>query len=407
MKKVTMGILISVVILVGGLADEPWIQTYGSGLDTLAHDVLLLDDGGYLIVGETAADSGQEGLVHLLLMRLDEDGDVVWERTYAEGRASSGAAVLAASDGGYVVAGTIQSGDGDDADIYLLRVDAEGTERWSQSFGTPRNEFGGRLLETADGGFVIVGNSVDPNDVVADASAAGYAGFDGRSNVYVVRTDAGGNEIWSRRVATEDNVIASGGAIAADGGIVVLSHALYYPIDDNDIRLFKVDDAGVVLWSRTWEDGKASGYDLFATGDGGYLISGMQVFPGDPQCEKPDALLIKVGGDGRELWSTTVGEPDRVETAHAVTETSDGQYVCVGWQLPDFYTHQDDIYLVGFDADGSLLWESVRSTDKHNMHEVFFQHPDGSFIIAGSAARPGQPFHIQLIKTEPNRSQTE
>jgi hypothetical protein len=402
MKKVTMGVLISVVILVGGLADEPWIQTYGSGLDTLAHDVLLLDGGGYLIVGETAADSGQEGLVHLLLMRLDEDGDVVWERTYAEGRASSGAAVLAASDGGYVVAGTIQSGDGDDADIYLLRVDAEGTERWSQSFGTPRNEFGGRLLETADGGFVIVGNSVDPNDVVADASAAGYAGFDGRSNVYVVRTDAGGNEIWSRRYATEDNVIASGGAIAADGGIVVLSHALYYPIDDNDIRLFKVDGDGNEIWSRTWEEGKASGYDLIATSDGGFLISGMRSFPEDPARAKSDALLIKVDSEGNEIWLATYGEPDMVETAHAVTETADGGYVCVGWQEHDLYTWTDDILLAAHDRDGGLLWESLTRSATHNTHARILEHPDGSYVIVGSASRPGRPFRIQLLKIDPD-----
>ena len=377
---------------------ETWTRTYGDGFDRMAHDVLVLDTG-YLLVGDSVADAS--GVVHLTLMRLDDDGEVIWERTYAEGRASSGGALLAAPDGGFVIAGTIQSDDGDDADIWLLRVDEDGTELWSRIFGTSRDEFGGRLLAAANGDYIIIGNSVDPSDIVADASAAGYAGFDGRSNAYIVRTDQSGNELWARRYDTEGNVIASGGAIDDDGGIVVLSHALYYPIDDNDLRLFKLDGDGKETWSRAWEEGKASGYDFVATSDGGYLISGMQAFPEDPQREKSDALLIKVDRDGRELWSATFGEPSKIETAHAVMETFDGQYVCVGWQTQAFSTQNDNIYLVGFDKDGSLLWESVTPTAKHNMHEAIVQHPDGSLVIAGSSTLRGRTFRMQLIKAMP------
>jgi len=266
-----------------------------------------------------------------LLLRLNAAGDVVWEKTYSADRASSGAALLAASDGGFLVVGTIQSDDGDDAGICLLRIDDEGEELWSsKAFGTPRHEFGGRLLETADGGYMIVGNSVDLDDVVADPGAAVYAGFAGRSNPYLVRTNVEGNELWSRRHETQDNVIASGGAIAGDGGIVVLSYALHYLLDDNDVRLFKLDGAGDELWSRVWEERKTSGCDLLAASDGGYLISGMQAFPEAPERAKADALLIHVDADGNELWAATYGEADMIETTHAVTETADGQYVCVG-----------------------------------------------------------------------------
>jgi len=401
MKKLLLCVLAVLMTATVTVGSEPWIQTYGSGLDSLGHDVLLLEDGGYLVVADTVTQYEPVMIGHLLLMRLDADGEVVWERTYGGDRSCTGQSILAVEGGGYVIAGTIESETGSDPDAYLLCVDEDGTELWSRSFGTPLDEFGGRLLGTADGGYVIVANSVDRNDVVANPGAAGYAGFAGRSNAYIVRTDQEGNEIWSRRCVTEDNVIASGGAIADDGGVVVLTYVLYYPIDDNNVRLFKIDAAGVELWSRTWEEGKASGYDLIATSDGGYLISGARSYPDDPERAKADALLIKVDGDGCELWTTTYGEANQVETAHAVTETSDGQYVSVGSQLPDLYTYRDDIYLVGFDANGTLLWESVTPTAKHNMYEGFVQHPDGAYVIVGSAARPGGPFRIQLVVIDP------
>ena len=406
MKNVRAAVLVtfllSLVAALPGVAAATWTNTYGSGLDALGRDALLLEDGGYLLLGDTVTQYEPVMIGRLLLMRLNADGETVWERTYGGDRSCAGQSLLAKSDGGYVIAGTIESEAGSDLDVYLLCVDEEGTQLWSRTFGTSLDEFGGRLLGTADGGYVVVGNCVDRDDVVANPGAAGYAGFAGRSNAYVVRTDAEGHEIWSCRFESDDNVIASGAALAADGGIVLLTYVLHYPIDDNDIRLVKVDADGNEVWSRMWEEGKVSGYHLLATSDGGYLISGMQAFPDDPERAKADGLLIKVDAAGNELWGVTYGEPDMVDTAHVVTETAEGRYVCIGWRERDLYRWTDNILLAAFDRDGTFLWESVTPSVKHNMHERFFQHPDGSYVIVGSAAMPGRPFRIQLLKIDPD-----
>ena len=401
MKKLLLGVLAGLAIALAAGGVETWIGTYGGGLDAMGHDVLLLDDGGYLVVGDTVTQYEPALIGHLVLLRLDAAGEFVWERAYGGDRSCTGQSVVVTSDGRYLIAGTIESEVGSDMDVYLLCVDEDGNELWARSFGTPLDEYGGQLLETADGGYVIVGNSVDRNDVVADPGAAGYAGFAGRSNAYVLRTDADGREIWSRRFETVDNVIASGGAITDEGGVVILSYILRYPVDDNDVRLFKIDADGDEMWSRRWEEGKASGYDLISTSDGGFLISGARSFSEDSSYEKADALLIKVDQDGNEIWLTTFGEPDMVETAHVVTEVADGSYVCVGWQERDLYTWIDDILLAAFDCHGALLWESVTPTVKHNMYGALCQHPDGSYVVVGSASRAGRPFRVQLLKIDP------
>jgi hypothetical protein len=399
--RLLAGLLLAVCIGSVAAGTETWTKTYGAGLDDMAYDALLLEDGGYLIVGESIVEYEPQLITHLRLLRLDADGEVVWERTGVGDRLGSGSSVVAVGDG-YVIAGTVQSDDADDAEILLLKVDADGNEIWWNRYGTPLNEHGGRLIRTEDGGYVIVGNCVDPHDIVADPGAAGYAGFAGRSNAYLVRTDAAGDEVWSRRFETDDNVIASGGSMAAGGGIVVLTYVLRYPVDDNDIRLFKVDGDGNELWSRTWEEGKASGYDLIATSDGGFLVSGMRSFPEDPARAKSDALLIKVDAEGNEIWLATYGEPHMVETAHAVAETADGSYVCVGWQERDLYTWTDDILLAAHDRDGGLLWQSLTRSATHNTYGRILEHPDGSYVVVGSAARPGRSFRVQVIKIDPD-----
>ncbi len=396
---VVVGGVLVLALGVAAASADVWTRTYGHGRDAMGHRVLLLADGGLLVVGEMAVGNGEMD-ARALLLRLDPTGGVVWEKTYTEGRTSSGSALLAMDDGGYLVAGTALSDDGDDADILLLSIDANGNQVWAKSYGTQLNEYGGAFLRTADGGYVILGNSVDPNDFVADAGAAGYSGFDGRSNTYVLKIDSEGNEVWSCRYTTTDNVIASGGAIAPDDGIVVLTHRLRFPIDDNDIVLMKLDSDGNEVWSKTWTEGDASGYDLIATRDGGYAISGMLADPGDPELEKGDALLIRVDADGNELWSRTYGKPDKIETAHVILEMSAGRIVCVGWQEESFDEYGDDRYVACFSADGTPLWERVTTTSAHNLYEGLVEYPDGTLIIAGSAAQPGRVFRVQVIKTE-------
>ncbi len=395
----TLGVLVFLALGLTTASAETWTKTYGHGRDTMGHGVLLLADGGFSVVAESQTGNQEAGL-RALLMKLDPEGVVVWERTYGGDRASAGTKILATDDGGFVIAGTIQSDDGDDADVLLLCVDADGNELWSKTYGTPLFEYGGALVRTADGGYIVTGNSVDPDDFVADPGAAGYDGFAGRSNVYILRTDALGNEIWSRRCTTSDNVIASGAAATSDGGVVILTYVLRFPILDTDIHLRKLDAVGNELWSKAWADGDASGYDLIATRNGGFVVSGVIAGHGDPARGKGDALLIKADADGNELWSRTYGLPDMIETAHEVMETSTGNLICVGWQERSYNIYGDDIYIASFDAGGTPLWERITASTSHNLHEGLVECSDGTLLIAGSAARPGQPFRIQLIKLE-------
>ena len=404
-----LAIPVGIVLLVAVVAHaaSPRIMTYGDGLDDLASDALPLDDGGMVIVGETIVAFEPEVIRHILLLRLDADGQLLWTRTYGGERSSSGHGVSSESDGGFIVSGAIRSENGDTSDVYLLRVDSDGNELWSRTFGTPLNEVGGRVVGCESTGYWIVGNSVDPNDIVADPRAAGYAGFAGRSNIYVVRTDGQGHELWSRRMESETNTIAFGGAPADDGGIIILSGILHYPVNDNDIVLTKLSIDGDEIWSKTWTMGSALGYSIISTSDGGYAMSGVRSVTGDPFREKADALVIKVDADGNEMWSATYGDESLVETACAIAETADGGFVSCGWQTPDLFTPGDDILVAAFDRAGVLLWEDLTPSLAHNLHVQIFQHSDGSHVIVGSARQPGQSFRIQLIKIDPHDAGAE
>jgi CubicO group peptidase (beta-lactamase class C family) len=381
-----------------GVTSNTWIKTYGGDQDDVGWDVLLADDGGYFIVGTTNLEFEPEQQGDIYLIRTDAAGEVLWEKTYGGEEYDAGSTIFPADDGGLMIAGHTASFGAGGQDAYLIKVDQDGNEIWSKTFGGPLDEMA-TAWPMEDGGYVVGGIIVDPNDIVADPGAAGYGGLAGRSNIYLSRTDDDGNELWTRTFGGENNVMATSGVQTPDGGFLILATILRYPENDDDIYLLKVDENGEEVWSRTWDEGTTNSYDLVQTPDGNYLISGSYSPYEDMDRVKLDFLFIKVDPEGNELWTSTFGDPDMVDHGSVLAETTDGGYVTAGELVKDYYSWDADIMLVKIDENGQPLWERIFETDAHSMFATILQHPDGGYVVAGSTFN-GRVFDIFLIKTD-------
>ena len=376
---------------------DTWTKTYGGSRNTVAGDVLLADDGGYLIVGTTNLEFEPRQQGDIYLVRTDAAGEIIWERTYGGQGFEGGQAGTWAGDGNLLVVGVIDTGDANGIDAYLLKVDADGNELWSKTYGGPLDEYTGAIGQTPDGAYILGGNIVDPDDIIADPGAAGYGGFEGRSNPCLFKVDADGNEIWSRAYESEQNILASGGVLTPDGDYLLLATITHFPDPDDDILLTRLDGNGDEVWSRTWTEDKCNPYDLVQTTDGNYLITASYA-PAGPGDAKEDFLFIKIDPGGNEIWRRTFGNPDMIDYGVVLTRAAGGGYVAAGEQTPDHYTREADIKWVKIDEDGTLVWERARKAS-HTMFSAILPHPDGGFVIAGGMPR-GSMFNIVLIKTD-------
>lgn len=379
-------------------AADTWFRTYGGSGDDVAWGVLLADDGGYYIVGTTHLEFEPQMRGDVYLIRTDAAGEVLWERRYERDGYAEGSAIAWASDGNLLISGPASSVTTNGTDIYLLRVDPAGNELGFHTFDGPLDEMGS-AWPLADGGYLLAGNAVDPNDVVADPGAAGYGGMAGRSNIYLARVDADGNELWSRTYGGESNVLVFDGLPMEDGGLLLLATIMYYPENDDDIYLLRVDADGNELWSQTWEEGLANAAGLAPTGDGNYLILGSYSPPEVMDRTATDFLFIEVDAQGNELWRRVWGDPDANDDAAVLTVTADGGCVAAGDTGGDLSSWNQDIVLLKLDSEGQLLWRQVIATGTHQMYGRIVQHPDGGYVLVGSLVRNGQ-FDIFLIKTD-------
>lgn len=374
-----------------------WFRTYGGIRDDVAWGILLVEDGGYYIVGTTNLQFEPQMRGDIYLLRTDAAGEVLWARTYAKGGYTEGRSIARAADGSLVISGPAALSSTGGTDIFLLRVDLDGKELEFRTFGGPLDEQG--TAWPIEGGYVLAGNLVDPRDIVADPGAAGYGGFAGRSSVYIARADAAGKILWSRTFGGQKNVITSGGLLTPDGGLLLPGTILGFPKNDDDIYLVRVDADGREIWSRTWEEGLAEGGGLVQTLDGNYLLAGSYSPPEAMDRERKDLLFIKVDPEGKETWRAIWGESTISDDAGPLAATADGGSIAAGDTGGSLATWNQDIALLKLDAQGQLLWRQVIETDTHQMYGTLLEHPDGGYVLVGSLVRGGR-FDIFVIKTD-------
>ena len=372
-----------------------WWETYRMSGNEVVHDLLMADDGGYYVVGTKNLVFEPEPNGDVYLIRTDPSGKKLWEKTYGGDGLEEGKTILPTDDGQLVIVGYTASFGAHGIDVYLIKIDRDGNELWSKTFGGLLDEMGSGG-QMPDGGFIVVGNLVDPNESVADPGAAGYAGYAGRSNIFITRTDGDGNPLWTQRFGGEQNVLAMARVQAPDGGFVILATIIAYPEPGNHIYLLKVDENGQQVWSRTWEKDDASGYALVQTSDGGYLITGPYVPEGS---EKEDFLFIKTDAEGNEVWRSTFGDPEMIDYGVVLVEAADGGYVVAGEWVKDYYAGDSDLALVKIDDRGQPVWQQKTETNAHHMLARILQHPDGGYVIATSIVSGSRfEFDINLMK---------
>ncbi len=293
-----------------------------------------------------------------------------------------GVFVSPTSDGGYVAVGLTRSfGEGDD-DIYLVRIDATGSVLWTQTYGGPETDNGWSVHESA-GGLVIAGFT----------ESFGAGGFD----CYLIRTDLEGEMQWSKTFGGEDNDRCWALLPTSDGGYVLVGETTSFGSGAEDCYLIKTDASGNEVWSKTFGGEKGDRcFSIAQADDGGFLLAGQTYSEG---AGDRDVYLVKTDASGNEVWSKTFGGPAS-DVGHSVTRTAEGDFVVTGYTT-SFAIAEDDPYLIKIDARGQTQWTRVIAMEGVNHTLTGEQAADGGFFLGGfSDFGPNGANAALLVKTD-------
>ena len=390
------------------LVPEPNIRvdarTYGGRLTDWGYDILLLDDGGTLIVGhaENTGPSHRISSGKARLIRTDADGNVVWQKDYGGDVDAMFYCPIQTGDDEYVILGQIAASYvRDEEDIYLVKIDGQGNEIWSQTYGGQGMDAGKMIRQTSDGGFIVVGDRAD------EFPRGGLY----QSDLVLIKTDAEGNEVWTRTYGEEILYLGWGVAQTPDGGYVLAGWEAK-TIPDRDVIALKVDESGEVEWSRTWDldpGDRDGGFDLILTADGHVVIAGIASMDDGPR----RAVLIKVDLEGNEVWVKEYDAGGEGSEFWDIMEETDGGYVMAGGR---FLTPIDratgeavrEGFIVKTDPEGEVLWQhTVGSSDyESTLLSSAVTLPGRGYIFIGGARPNGQKYWDMLwLKLETGGTQ--
>lgn len=136
-----------------------WSRTYGGTSTEKANFLIQTEDGGFVIAGSTYSFGA--GTKDGYLLKISEQGELEWSKTYGGDQQDFISSVHQTVDGGYMMIGSTKSFGEGDQDIYLIRADQEGNHLWSRSYGTSDYEDGSIGYHTADGGYILGGGRYD------------------------------------------------------------------------------------------------------------------------------------------------------------------------------------------------------------------------------------------------------
>ncbi|MCX9084807.1 MAG: hypothetical protein OIN87_08435 [Candidatus Methanoperedens sp.] len=200
--------------------------------------VLETTDGGYILTGDIRWDDNL-GMAEVLLSKIDSNGTEQWSRTLGGAENDFSYSVRNTLDGGYILAGmTFSYGTGGDA--WLLKTDANGNEQWNKTFGLDGPDRVNSVEQTSDGGYVLAGQI----DTAKNPEFKGqilYENYD----AWLFKTDANGNLEWTKTIGGVKRDEAKFVQQTSDGGYVIAGTTESDSSGDSKSWLVKVGDVKV------------------------------------------------------------------------------------------------------------------------------------------------------------------
>jgi hypothetical protein len=180
------------VIKMTATGDVIWKKNYGGTNNELCIGMVALLDGGFVLCGNTQSTDGDvtsnKGNGDMWLLKIDANGNKVWQKTYGGSGYEVAYTIGATTDGNIVAAGLSYSKDGDiinskgNNDAWLIKVNSTGTLQWQKSFGGSQNDMANSIQVVSDNTFFITGST---NSIDGDVS-----GYKGHNDIWVMKIQA-------------------------------------------------------------------------------------------------------------------------------------------------------------------------------------------------------------------------
>ncbi|MDM1557478.1 T9SS type A sorting domain-containing protein [Chryseobacterium indologenes] len=376
------------------------------------------------------------------LVKLNQQGEEAWEKYFSGNNHDYLSATVNTQEGGFLVAGTSYSNKGLDkqddskggSDIWLIRINEFGDELWQKTLGTASDEEAKAVIQTTDLGFFIAGN--------VQSSSKGY----GSKDVWITRLDKDGKELsqlilggkgldevekmistrdggallgmYSRSSEVKDSRVRnpegkSSGERSVSSTAISQTPKASSNFGEGDYWIVKLDKNGKTEWEKNLGGKGDDHIRTLALTTSGYLIGGesRSERSGNKSAgiEKgTDLWLISLNERGEEIWQKSYNFGNRdilmgMSVIHSSDNTSSKGILLGGYTQAEGRIEKDDetFWMLYLDSNGNEQWRkhvAGKSRQKEERLSDLKLNRDGSIVLAGTSAKELGKENWKIIK---------
>lgn len=242
----------------------------GTGYD-YARSIIQTRDGGYLVAGNSNSKDGDVsfnfGSTDFWLVKLDNSGTIIWEKSYGGPGSDEPRSILQTEDGGYLTFGYSMG------DFIAFRLDSIGNIIWQNHYGGTKWEQPMAAIQTSDGGFLMIGDT-DSND-------GGLSNNHGGQDFLVIKINPSGIIEWQNCFGGSNGDNANAVTQTIDGGYAIAGIAsskdgdVFSNHGNYDYWIIYLDAKGNLIWENSFGGMKSDDpYSIIEFENGKFMVSG-------------------------------------------------------------------------------------------------------------------------------------
>ena len=327
-----------------------WTKVYGGDDDELATGITKTSDGGYVLVGYSRSDNcftGSNGGFHdYYILKVDAQGNEIWCQNFGYPGSDQAQNIIETREGDLMVTGffdvSASGGQGNDdrenagtlhgvGEYWGIKLDADGQFFWKRYFGGSNNDRSYNVMQTNDGGFVLIGSSESDDFDITDSK--------GSYDYWAVKLSAEGDLEWTRSFGGSEIDIAYDIATTLDGNFLIVGDARSNDQDvstnfgNADIWLVEIDPQGNLIWEKSLGGSMFdSAKDLLPMNDNLYCVTGssrsndVDVTTNNGE---NDAWTVVVDAQGTIIFEVAIGGSS-LDFSEGAAQGVDGALLIVG-----------------------------------------------------------------------------
>lgn len=381
-----------------------WEKSLGGSYYDKAYSVIELNDGGFLIAGNSQSSTNDvtfnNGLYDWWIVRINKTGNIVWKKTLGGTNEDHVRQVIKTPDGHFLCIGETQSNNGDvtdnigSIDFWVVKLDNLGNVIWKKCYGGTGIDRGYSACTTHDGNIMLAGLTESGTPYIANNR--------GSSDFLIIKIDLDGGIIWQKTYGGSNVDECKSIQQTSDGAYVLCGNSQSSDGDFNDnkgeldVWVIKINASGGIQWQANMGGSESDYADtIIEDKNGNFLIAG-ETFSYDFDATENhrinnntrDYFIIKLNSQGQKIWTRCYGGSDN-EYARSIIETNSGEYAIIGesysndGQAPN-KKGSADFWLIKVNPfDGSIIWQKKYGSGGHDEPNDMILTFDNNFLVVG------------------------